>query len=191
LKRNKLLGLLSIGFISISRLLMAEKELFVPANDVSFTLSIPHKRYRTGETVILRYRITNISNAPLYVPRAWEEKCPAQPHVLLVGFENEAGHHLLTGYGGDCSPDNTPKTVTARMKKEAVLLKPGEHLDGTDPINTATFDFLKPGTYRFEALLEGWRQDEFSAKEQAELATMMWPFVRGEVPASIKVVLKP
>jgi hypothetical protein len=75
------------------------------------------------------------------------------------------------------------------MTKEAILLRPGEHVDGTYPINTATFDFLKPGTYRFEALLSCWQQDEFSAQDQAELAEMKWPFVRGDVPASIKVVL--
>ena len=65
-----------------------ENSIFVPANDVSLTLSTPQKVYKAGETVALSYRIANIGNAPLYVPREWEAKCPPRPH-FGVWFENE------------------------------------------------------------------------------------------------------
>jgi hypothetical protein len=168
---------------------LAEKGVFVPANDVSLSILTPQKQYKAGEMVVLSYRITNISNAPLYVPRAWEAKCPSRQH-FSVWFENEAGEHLFTGYiAGNCIPAEGPKTVINRMTKEAVLLRPSEYLEGKYPINTATFDFLKPGTYRFEALLSCWQQEEFTPQDQGELAEMKWPFVRGDVPASIKIVL--
>jgi hypothetical protein len=116
--------------------------------------------------------------------------CIPRDISVFVWFGNEAGEHLFTGYiVGNCIPADGPQAVIKRMTKEAVLLRPGEHLDGTYPINTATFDFLKPGTYRFEALLSCWQREEFSAQDKAELVTMKWPFVRGDVPASIKVVL--
>jgi hypothetical protein len=74
--------------------------------------------------------------------------CIPRDISVFVWFENEAGEHLFTGYiVGNCIPADGPQAVIKRMTKEAVLLRPGEHLDGTYPINTATFDFLKPGTY--------------------------------------------
>ena len=79
--------------------------------------------------------------------------------------------------------------MLSRMAKETILLRPGDDVDASYPINTAIFDFLKPGIYRFEALLSGWQEEEFSAQDQAELAKMKWPFVRGEMRASIQVVL--
>jgi hypothetical protein len=188
-RRQTFVSLLSMVLMVATKPFLAEKSVFVPANDVSLTLSTPQKTYKAGETVTLSYRIANIGNAPVYVPREWEAKCPTRPH-FDVWFENEAGEHFFTGYiVGNCIPATGPKAVINRMTKEAILLRPGEHVDGTYPINTATFDFLKPGTYRFEALLSCWQQDEFSAQDQAELAEMKWPFVRGDVPASIKVVL--
>jgi hypothetical protein len=188
LRRQTQIGLLSMGFVVATTSLLAEKDVFEPSNDVSFSISTAQTSYKAGEVVIVNYRIVNVSNAPLYVPRGWEVKCPARPHVS-VWFENEAGEHAKTGYGGSCFPSAMPKTVVERMAKEAVLLKPGEHFDGTYPVDTGTFEFLKPGAYRFEASLSCWREEEFSAQEQAQLATMRWPFVRGDVPASINVVL--
>ena len=38
------------------------------------------------------------------------------------------------------------------MNKEAVLLKPGEHLDGILRLDTKPFGGLKPGVYRIEAV---------------------------------------
>src|SRR5271163_4014311 len=68
--------LVSVGCILFARSLVAQMETFVPANDVSFSLSTERKSYRTGEQINSQYRIKNISNGPLCAPREWEAKCP-------------------------------------------------------------------------------------------------------------------
>jgi len=75
------------------------------------------------------------------------------------------------------------------MRKEAVLLKPGEHLDGTLRLDTKLFGGLKPGAYRIEAALSGWTEEKFSDAERSELARMGSPFLRGEVPDSVRIKL--
>ena len=52
--------------------LTAQKQSFVPANDLSFRIFTERSSYRAGEQIALKYKITNISNAPLYAPREWE-----------------------------------------------------------------------------------------------------------------------
>ena len=76
------------------------------------------------------------------------------PH-LWAWFEDSSGKRFVPGYGGSCGCGG-PKTVRERMSKEAVLLKPGEHLDGTFLLDTKLFGGLKPGVYRVEAALTGW-----------------------------------
>ena len=166
--------------------LVAKKEVFVPPSDVSFKISTERNSYRAGELIILKYRIKNISNAPLYVPRIWEATCPASPHVW-AWFENSSGEHFVPGYGGSCN--SNPKTISERMSKEAVLLKPGEHLDGTFQLDTKLFGGLKPGAYRIEAALTGWDEEKFSDTERSELARMASPFMTGEVPDSTNMTL--
>ena len=165
----------------------AQKETFVPANDVSFTVTTGRRTCRAGEQIYLKYQIVNISNAVLYVPREWESKCPASPH-LWAWFESSSGKHFIPGFAGSCSP--SPQTITARMQKEAVLLKPGQRLEGTLTMDTTLFD-LKPGPYRIEAVLGGWSDKDFNQEQQSELEKMAAPFMRGEVPASTRIILKP
>ena len=184
-----LASLLGTALIVPIKPFLAETSIFVPANDVSLTLSSPQRVYKSGDTVNLTYRITNVGNAPLYVPTEWEAKCPPRPH-FGVWFENEKGEHFSTSYiVSNCVPPPRANAVLARMAKESILLRPGEHVDAYYPIRTSTFDFLKPGTYRFEALLSGWQEEEFGVQDQAELVKMKWPFMRGEMRASIQVVL--
>jgi hypothetical protein len=77
-----------------------------------------------------------------------------------------------------------------RMMKDAVLLRPGEVHRGSFRLDTKTFkNDLKPGSYRIEAALLGWRDDQFDAAEKSALETMRHPFMRGEVPASTTVEL--
>jgi hypothetical protein len=166
----------------------SDEKTFVPANDVSFTISTERSSYRVGEQITLKYRITNISNAPLYAPQKWEVTCPGGPHVW-AWFENSSGHHFVGGYSGSCS--NNPKTVSERMGKEAVLLKPGEHIDDTFQLDTTLFGGLKPGEYRIEATLNGWTEEKFTDAERSELERMGNPFLRGEAPASMRVTLTP
>jgi hypothetical protein len=171
----------------LATLLVAQKQTFAPANDVSFKISTASTTCRAGESIALKYSVKNISNAPLFVPREWEAICPASPH-LWAWFEDSSGKHFVPGYGGSCS--GGPKTVSERMSKEAVLLKPGEHLDGTFLLDTKLFG-LKPGRYRVEATLSGWTEEKFTDAERSELTRMSSPFMTGEVPDSIRITLAP
>jgi hypothetical protein len=166
---------------------IAQWEVFVPTNDVSFTISVEKSSYRTIETIHIGYRVKNISNHALYVPQEWEATCPAAPH-LWVWVEDSAGKHFEGGYAGSCS--SGPKTIAERMSKEAVLLKPGKFLDGSLRFDPTLFH-LPPGAYRVEASLTGWTEERFSAADRAELQKMGHPFVRGAIPASTNVVLIP
>ena len=77
------------------------------------------------------------------------------------------------------------------MSKEAVLLKPGGHLDGTFVFETRLFGELKPGVYKATASLSGWNQDKFIEAERDELARLASPFMTGEVLDSVRVTLIP
>jgi hypothetical protein len=180
--------LVSMGCVLLATSLPAQKETFVPPSDVSFKISTDRSSYRAGEPITLKYRIKNISNGPLFVPREWEATCPASPH-LWAWFEDSSGKHFVGGYGGSCV--DGPQTISERMSKESVLLKPGEHLDGTFRLDTKLFGGLKPGAYRIEAALTGWTEEKFSDAERSELAQMASPFMAGEVPDSIRITLTP
>jgi len=56
----------------IATSLLAQEEIFVPANDVSFAISTDRNDYGIGEQILVKYRIANVSNGPLYVPRGFE-----------------------------------------------------------------------------------------------------------------------
>jgi hypothetical protein len=168
--------------------LVAQRETFVPSSDVSFKISIERATYNVGESITLKYSVKNISNATLFVPREWELTCPASPH-LWAWFEDSSGKRFAPGYGGSCS--GGPKTVSERMSKEAVLLKPTEHVDGTFLLDSGLFGGLKPGVYRVEAALNGWTEEKFTVAERSELAMMASPFMTGEVSDSIRITLTP
>jgi len=178
----------SAGALMFAAAAFGQKEIFVPPNDVLFTVTTERHTYTAGEQIYLKYKIVNISNGALYVPREWEAKCPSNPHVW-AWFEDSSGKHFVPGYAGSCSP--SAQTLTARMKKEAVLLKPGQRLEGTVTMDTALFGGLKPGAYRLEASLTGWSDKDFSQEQQSELEKMTAPFIRGEVPASTHITLQP
>jgi hypothetical protein len=180
--------ILSICVFALAASASEQTEIFVPSNDVSFSLSTPRRTYRAGKQIILNYDVANASNANLYAPRAWEAKCGGGPHVW-AWLENVEGKHFMPGYGGDCDPDYDPKTVTERMGKEAVLLRPGQHLRGTFRLDTSVFGELKPGAYRVEAVLYCWREEEFNEAERSELAKLGGRFLSGEVPASTRIML--
>jgi len=165
--------------------MLAPKETFVPATDISFKISTVQTSWRATESITVKYSVKNISNAPVFVPREWEATCPAAPH-LWAWFEDSSGKHFVPGYLGSCV--GGPKTISERMSKEAVLLKPGEHLDGALLLDPKLFG-LKPGVYRVEAGLTGWVEEKFTDGERSELAKMAGAFMRGEVSDSIRVTL--
>jgi hypothetical protein len=169
----------------------AQQQVFVPPNDVSFTIRCERKTYKLGEQVSFTYKVKNISRAAIFVPRGvWEVKCPSSPHVW-AWFEDGSGRHFIPGYAGSCLGQNAIK-ISERMKKDAVLLRPGEVYEGSSTLDTRTFaDVLKPGSYRVEAGFYGWRDDQFTEAERAELASMKHAFLRGEQAASCVITLAP
>jgi len=74
------------------------------------------------------------------------------------------------------------------MAKEAVLLKPGKHLEGAFLLDPKLFG-LKPGAYRVEAALTGWVEEKFTDAERSELAKIVGPFMTGEVSDSIRITI--
>jgi hypothetical protein len=163
----------------------ARSDLFVPATNISFRITSEAKSYAVGETVRLNYQITNIGNVALYVPRELEATCPPVPHIW-VWFLDSSGNRLSAGYGGDCNPQK--KTIQERMSKEAVLLKSGESTYGPLRLEPQMFH-LSPARYRVEGSLTGWTPEKFSVEERGELEKIGHPFITGEVPGSLTVVL--
>src|SRR5690242_9135382 len=103
---------------------LAENDVFVPANDVSFSIEREHKSCKIGQPIGLIWKVTNVSRAAIFVPRdTWDVKCPSPPHVL-AWLENASGKHFIPGYVGSCMGANG--LLLERMKKDAVLLRPGE-----------------------------------------------------------------
>jgi hypothetical protein len=176
---------IGLGWLFFAASLAAQSQTFVPSSDVSLKISTQRKSFKTGEAIALRYRIKNISNAALYVPREWEATCPGGPH-LWAWFEDSTGRHFIPGYGGSCA--SSPKTMKERMGKEALLLQPGEHVDGLFQFQARLFD-LKPGAYRIEAALAGWTEEKFTEAERTELTQMGSPFMTGETSDSIHITL--
>jgi hypothetical protein len=165
---------------------VVQREIFVPSSDVSFKISTVQTSYKVGNSIALKYRVKNISNAALFVPREWEAICPANPH-MWAWLEDSRGKRFVPGYAGDCSP--RPQTIRERMSKEAILLKPGEHLDGAFLLETKLLGGLRPGVYRVEAALTGWIEEKFTDVERSQLARMASPFMKGEASDSIRIML--
>jgi hypothetical protein len=171
---------------------LAAQNIYVPANDVSFGISTDHSSYRTQEQITVRWRIENVSNRTLYVPkRQWETARPSSDGKSIVHvdawFKNAAGKEFRSGWVG--SGDERP-TFSERMREASVLLRPGEHFDGTITLNPGLFG-LPPGAYRIEAVLNGWKDDQFTEAQRTELSKMGNPFVRGEVSATTTISLRP
>jgi hypothetical protein len=74
------------------------------------------------------------------------------------------------------------------MNREAVLLKPGEQLEGTFLLDPKLFG-LEPAAYRVEAALTGWDEEKLTDADRSELARMGAPFMTGEVRSSTRITL--
>jgi hypothetical protein len=168
---------------------LSAQKTFAPATDVGFKCSAYTSKWPTRESRTLSCRVTNVGKTALFVPREWAVTCPTTPH-LWAGFRDSSGKDFIGGYGGDCSPTMNSMTIPERMSKEAVLLKPGEHLYLTFLLDPKRFG-LKPGVYRVNATLSGWSQEKFTATERSELAQLGHPFMTGMLADSIRVRLTP
>jgi len=174
----------------------AQQATFTSANAVSFSISTDRNTYNSQEQITVRYQIKNVSKGLLYVPKREVETSCLPPGSALddtiihvnAWFENAAGKKFQSGTIVGCGGTGERPTFPEKMRKAAMLLRPGEHLDGTIALDGRIFR-LPAGAYRIEATLDGWKEDQFSAEERTELSKMAAPFLRGEIPASTPVTV--
>jgi hypothetical protein len=177
--------------VLLAALGLGQKESFVHGNDIRFSIRTDSERYNIGAQIVIQYTIRNVSNGALYVPRSqWEVKCGNPPH-LWSWLEDSSGKHYEPGYGFSClGPSPTDHmNLSERMRKDAVLLKPGQDVTGSFNFDSKIFvNRLKPGVYRLEAVLYGWNLS-LDNNQLSELAGMGAPFFIGESAASSRVEL--
>lgn len=182
----------AIFLIICSLLVTLEAEQpFVHGSDVAFTIKTDQTTYVMGEPIVIRYGIKNVSNGALFVPKSrWGIQCVAPPYVW-ARLEDRTGKHYEPGYAGSClGPGPYDRmSVPERMRRDAVLVKPGQAVHGHFVFQPRVFSDLKPGSYRLEAILYGWNLS-FSTSELSELHRMGAPFLIGEINATIRVELQ-
>lgn len=162
-----------------------------PPNDIALTLTVAAK-YSRLQPIDVHYRITNVSNGPLYVPRDFAATACLDigpPHIW-AGLEDSAGKHYTSGYGASCAYGiEAPKpSLTDRMLRGSQRLLPGEHVDGIFRLDPAMFH-LPAGPYRLEAVVRGW--NDLKQTDWTELSKLGTPFLTGEVPATVRITLTP
>jgi hypothetical protein len=169
-----------------------QRQPFVHGSDIQFSIRTDHKAYNIGDKIVIYYTIKNVSNGSLYVPASqWEIKCGNNPHLWSL-IEDSSGKHYEPGFAGSCLGPNPidRMSVSERMRKDALLLKPGQIVSGSFSFDSEVFAAsLMPGAYRLEALLYGWNQ-RFDDSELSELARMGSPFLIGENAASLPIELR-
>ena len=72
---------------------------FVPATAVSFVIWTDQSSYSVREPITLKYRIVNVSNHALYVPRSSLEGCPTVTLYVWAWFEDITGRRSGSGVG--------------------------------------------------------------------------------------------
>lgn len=184
-RRMLVLMFFVIGIVPSSA---STRRVFCPATAVSLTFSMERRDLHLGQNIIVNYRITNISAHSLFIPLEWSETCPSWPHVG-AWLENRQGKSFVGGYAGDCSPEINSESVSERISKEAVLLKPSEHREGSITLRTRLLGGLRPGIYRIRVVVRGWMNKDFSQKQWSELAGMNAPLLTGQIAASASVRL--
>ena len=169
-----------------------QNQPFVHGSDIQFSIRTDRRAYNIGDKIVIHYTIKNVSNGSLYVPASqWEIKCGNNPHLWSL-IEDSSGKHYEPGFAGSCLGPNPidRMSVSERMRKDALLLKPGQVVSGSFSFDSEVFAAsLKPGAYRLEALLYGWNQP-FDDSQLSELAMMGSPFLIGENAASLPVELR-
>jgi hypothetical protein len=167
---------------------VAQDSVFVPSNDIAFTVHCEQPAYKIGESIKIDYTIRNISNAAMFVPRSqWGTTC-GELH-FWAWFEDSSGKHFIPGYAGSCLGSHYVGVQEWRAK-DAKLLQPGETLKGYFMLETNTFQKeLQPGPYRIEAVVYGWPTNRFRETEKGALVALGHPLLRGERPASTVVEL--
>lgn len=177
--------------VSSLAVILEAQQPFVHGSDVAFAIRTDQSKYVIGEPIIVRYTVKNVSNGALFVPKSqWSIRCGDPPH-LWARLEDNSGKHYEPGYGGSClgpSPEHR-MSVSQRMQKDAVLVKPGQTVHGSFTFQPKVLSDLKPGSYRLEAVLYGWNLP-FNTSELSELHRMGAAFLIGETHASTHVELR-
>jgi hypothetical protein len=190
--RSSAAALIALAFLFVVPAETHGQQPFIHGNDIRFSIRTDRRAYNIGDQVVIHYTIKNVSNGALYVPATqWEIKCGSAPH-LWSRLEDGSGKHYEPGYGGSCLHPNAVDrmSVSERMRKDALLLKPGQEVTGSFSFDSKVFsDSLKPGAYRLEAVLYGWNL-LFDNSQLSELAGMGAPFLIGESTASSRVELR-
>jgi hypothetical protein len=123
------LAVLPIGLLLVCAIPTSTgtQQPFVHGSDIRFSIETDRNVYHIGESIAIHYTIKNISKGSLYVPRSqWEVKCGNAPH-FWSRLEDSSGKHYQPGYAGSCLGADQ-RSLTERMKKDAVLLKPGDEI---------------------------------------------------------------
>lgn len=164
---------------------------FANSADIRFTIRTDQRQYKMDEDITVHYTIKNISNAAIYVPKGqWDIRCGDPPH-LWGRLEDSTGKHSEGGYGGSClGPSPVDRmSISERMLKDAVLLRPGQSVSGSYSIALKVISKgLKPGACRLEAALYGWNIP-YSDAQIMELRTMKALFLGGDTNAVVMIKL--
>jgi hypothetical protein len=180
-------------FLIVSSLaaILEAQQPFVHGSDVAFAVRTDQTQYVMGEPIIIRYTVKNVSNGALFVPKSqWGIRCGDPPH-LWARLEDNSGKHYEPGYVGSClgpSPDDR-MSVSEGMRKDAVLVRPGQAVHGSFTFQPKVLSDLKPGSYRLESVLYGWNLS-LNTSELSELHRMGVPFLIGETHATTHVELQ-
>ena len=188
--RWRVLYVLLVLFPNVSPVPVQGQQAFVRGSDVAFTIQAHGQRHEVGQPIVIRYTLTNVSNGALFVPKSqWDIRCGDPPH-LWARLEDSSGKHYEAGYGGSClGPSREERmSLSERMRKDAVLLKPGQSVSGSFRLELQVLGNLKPGSYRLEAVLYGWNR-HFRDSELLELHGITSPFLIGEAHATTQIEL--
>lgn len=170
-------------------------ETFVPPSAVSFTISVSQISLRVGPQIPVTYRIVNVGKTALYVPRGFAAtgclEMPAPPH-LEAWLRSESGEVFKPGYGGSCATSYpyVGPTLAEHLAQGAILLAPGDQVEGVLLVSTTIVTGLPPGAYLIHALLRGWTGEEFSLRNREQLRASKTQLLGGVVSATpIQVTL--
>jgi hypothetical protein len=169
--------------------ILQAQQPFVHGSDIAFAIRTDQTKYALAETITIRYTVKNVSNGALFFPISqWGIRCSDPPH-LWARLEDKSGKHYEPGYAGDCLGLEDRMSVPEGMRKDAVLLKPGQVVRGSFTFQPKVFGDLKPGSYRLEAIVYGWNPS-LSTAELSELNRMGAAFFIGEAHAITQVDLQ-
>jgi hypothetical protein len=193
LASNGHMKVLILGLIALLAQLPAPN-VFAPATDVSFTISVDRTAYTIRDEIPFRYRIVNVGKAPLYVPRGFNATACLEPHhppMIRGWLQSAAGNYSSDGYAASCGAavDALPLTLEEWMKQGATLLRPGEAVEGVLRVSATSGLGASPGTYRVGATLVGWNERSFPLADFERTERAGLRLLRGEVATSAAVTL--